>query len=310
MNLSLIASLFVAGVFFSLVAHLAIEHIEGRMARKRLQREEGVVRVAQTSLIDTLFRPFFKLYAPMLKRFKLTETRANLDKKFSYAALEHYTHEDFWAFQIFTSFLFVLFLYLVVFELRLLDLNYSIPWWVAIFSMAFGFWFPNIWLNSLIKSRQREIIFLFPSFVDNLTLTVEAGLDFIAAVNRITQKMGPSPLKEELSQMLSEIQLGASRAQALKKFGQRIGLSEISTFISVLVQADRLGTSIGRVLRVQAERIRRQRFEAAEKKGALASQKLLFPLVIFIMPAVFIVVFVLHSRFSICFIFVRKILPR
>lgn len=289
MNISLILSLLVAGVCFSFVANIVIEYVEMRFARKRLQ-EDPSGKPASLSVVDHL-KPLFSLITPFLTKIKAAHHREILDRKFQNAAMTNYSHEEFWAFQILSSFIFVGFLYILVFELRFLDLKYSVPWWLIILVMAVGFYFPNIWLNSIISKRRKEILLAFPSFVDNLTLTVEAGLDFIAAVNRIVQKMKPSPLREELSLMLSEIRLGSTRARALRQLSKRINIPEIKTFTSVLIQADRLGTSIGKVLRVQAERIRRERFETAERKGALASQKLLFPLVFFIMPAVFIVVF-------------------
>jgi tight adherence protein C len=290
MSLSLLAIFLFAGVCGALIASLAYERVEQRAAQKRL-REEGVQRIARVSIIESALRPVFSLYAPLLKRLPFDRSRKSLNQKFVYAALTNYTPEEFWAFQILSSIMFVLFSYLVVFELRFLDVHSQIPWWLAGSIMLLGFLFPYMWLNSLIKTRRKNIVLEFPHFVANLTLTVEAGLDFIAAMTRIVRKMAITPLKEELERMLSEIQLGSTRAQALRNFSGRIGATEISTFTLVLIQADRLGTSIGKALRVQAERLRRERFEAAERKGALASQKLLFPLIFFIMPAVFVIIF-------------------
>ena len=91
--------------------------------------------------------------------------------------------------------------------------------------------------------------------------------------------------------MIQEIQLGTTRAEALRHLGTRIDLQEVSSFIAVLVTADQMGSSFGDVLRVQSDLIRTQRFANAEKKGAAAAQKVLFPLIFFIMPAVFIMIF-------------------
>jgi tight adherence protein C len=95
----------------------------------------------------------------------------------------------------------------------------------------------------------------------------------------------------EIERMLQQIQLGTTRADAMREWGWRIDLSEISSLVAVLVTADQMGSPLGGVLRVQSELIRTQRFTSAEKKGAAASQKLLFPLIFFIMPAVFIMIF-------------------
>ncbi|MFH1653385.1 MAG: type II secretion system F family protein [Pseudomonadota bacterium] len=290
MNIQFIISIIALFVSVALIAYLFIGYNEKRLAVKRLKKQ-GDSSTANFTAVDSLFRPIFSLYSHLLSPLKLPHQRAELDKKFSYAALDHFTPEDFWAFQILSSVMFLAFTYILFFELRFLDIKYSVPWWLSLGMLILGFYFPRLWINSIIQKRRNQIILEFPPFVDNLTLTVEAGLDFIAAVNRIAQKMRPSPLREEVSRMLSEIQLGRTRAQALKSMSLKVGSTEISTFVSVLVQADRLGTSIGKALRIQAERLRRERFESAERKGAIASQKLLFPLVFFIMPAVFIVVF-------------------
>src|SRR5207302_11160008 len=99
------------------------------------------------------------------------------------------------------------------------------------------------------------------------------------------------PLIQDLSFYRLEIQGGTTRAQSLRNFAYRINMSETSSFAALLIQADRLGASIGPVLRAQSDLLRTQRFQRAEKAGAAATQKLLFPLVLCIMPAVFIVIF-------------------
>ena len=98
------------------------------------------------------------------------------------------------------------------------------------------------------------------------------------------------PLRDELTTVLNDIRLGTSRAEALKAFAARVEVPEVSSFVSVLVQADALGASIGPVLQAQAERMRTERFQRAEREGAKASQKILFPLVLFIFPSVLIVI--------------------
>lgn len=290
MKLQVFLALLMAGLSVFLLTGLVIDFWERRMAERRL-RSEGPRPTASTSLIDSLLKPVFSTYAHLFKRFKWEKRRKELDQHFAEAGIDSYTHEQFWAFQVLAPLLFLGLIYALIFELRLLDIHYSVSWWFFILVVAGGIYFPVLWLNSLIKQRRASIILEFPSFVDKLTLSVEAGLDFMAAIIRITQKSQESPLKEELNRMISEIQIGSTRAQALRHMSQRIGLRDISTFSATLIQADQLGTSIGQVLRSQADRLRRERFESAERKGAIAAQKILFPLVFFIMPAVFIVVF-------------------
>lgn len=153
-----------------------------------------------------------------------------------------------------------------------------------------GFFLPDRLVADLRRAREAEIILNLPGAVDVLALSVEAGLDFLAAIQRLVERGAPGVLRDELATILNDIRLGKSRAEALKAFGTRIAVPEVSSFISVLVQADLLGSSIGDVLQSQAERMRVERFQRAESAGARASQKILFPLVLFIFPAVLIVI--------------------
>jgi tight adherence protein C len=130
-----------------------------------------------------------------------------------------------------------------------------------------------------------------PYVMDRLTLSVEAGLDFVAGIGKVVEKSQPSPLIEEMRSVLQEIQVGNTRQQALRNLSTRVQMQEISSFVSLLVQADELGASIGPVLRSQSDLLRTQRFQRAEKAGAAAAQKILFPLVLCILPAVFIMIF-------------------
>jgi tight adherence protein C len=110
------------------------------------------------------------------------------------------------------------------------------------------------------------------------------------AMQRYVERGTPGALRDEFSNILNDMRLGKTRAEAIRDFGRRVGLQEVGSFVSVLVQADQLGVPIGEVLRSQAAVMRVQRFQRAEQEGARASQKLLVPLVFFIFPAVLIVI--------------------
>jgi tight adherence protein C len=155
---------------------------------------------------------------------------------------------------------------------------------------AIGWFLPDRIVTEQKHAREQKIVRALPGAVDMLTLAVEAGMDFIAAMQRVVDKAAEGPLREEINTIISDIRLGASRAQALRTFAQRINVPEVVSFVGVLIQADRLGASIGDVLRTQADRMRTERFQRAEKAGAAASQKLLVPLILFIFPAVLIVI--------------------
>lgn len=160
---------------------------------------------------------------------------------------------------------------------------------LALAGIPVGYFLPDRMVTEQRRAREQKIVRSMPGAVDMLTLAVEAGLDFIAGLQRVVDKGSEGPLREELASIINDIRLGASRSAALRTFAVRINVPEIASFVGVLVQADRLGASIGEVLRTQADRMRTERFQRAEKAGAAASQKLLVPLALFIFPAVIIV---------------------
>ena len=156
---------------------------------------------------------------------------------------------------------------------------------------AFGAYAPLLHANR--SKRQREIAVRadLPFFADLLALSTEAGLDFISAISRIVEKAESSVLAEELAIVLKDIKLGSSRADAMRGMSARLDINEITSFVAVLIDADATGASIAQVLKDQSIQIRLERFVRAEKAGARASQTILIPLMLFILPAVFIVVF-------------------
>lgn len=154
--------------------------------------------------------------------------------------------------------------------------------------LLFGI-YTDIWLRNSVKVRHKQIERALPFVLDLLTLSVESGLDFMTGINRIIQNREVDPLGEELIRVFREIQVGRSRKEALQNFSARIDHSDIRSVTNALVQADELGTGIGGALRIQADQIRIKRFQRAEKLGNEAPVKMLFPLVAFIFPAVFLI---------------------
>lgn len=165
------------------------------------------------------------------------------------------------------------------------------PLW-AIAGIGFiGIQFPHFYAKSEKNKRYSSVVVDLPFFVDLLALSTEAGLDFIGAIQRIVDKAEGSVLAEEMRTVLRDIKLGSSRTEALRGMQERLDMGEITSFISVLVDADATGASIATVLKDQSAQMRLERFVRAEKAGAKASQTILIPLMLFIIPAVFIVVF-------------------
>jgi tight adherence protein C len=170
-------------------------------------------------------------------------------------------------------------------------LDFGIPNMGVLMLIPLGAYLPVIQAKQERSRRELSVRRDLPFFADLLALSTKAGLDFISAIQRIVDKAEGSVLGEELGNVLKDIRLGASRADALKSMMGRLDLPEITSFIAVLVDADRNGASLSQVLKDQSNQIRLERLVRAEKAGARASQAILLPILIFILPAVFIVVF-------------------
>jgi len=153
---------------------------------------------------------------------------------------------------------------------------------------AFGFFMPTIWLGSRIRSRQDAIIKALPDALDLLTICVEAGLGFDAAMTKVTDKWD-DPLALEFGRVGQEMALGKLRREALRDMANRMDVSDVSTFIAAVIQADQLGVSMAKVLRIQSEQMRLRRRQRAEEKAHQAPIKMLFPMAFLIFPALFIV---------------------
>lgn len=157
--------------------------------------------------------------------------------------------------------------------------------------LCIGLVIPLFWLRTKVQIRHKKLFRALPDCLDLLTLMMEAGLDFTAALNKFIEKGEKGPLWEELFIMQQEIQMGKSRVEALNDLSTRTNHPAVSSVISSLVQGIQLGSSLGPILKSQAEQLRTQRFQIAEKMAAEAPLKLLFPLLFFIFPTVFIVLF-------------------
>ncbi len=158
----------------------------------------------------------------------------------------------------------------------------------SIIGLAIGFYFPQLWLTEQIKKRQNEIRKAMPDALDLLTICVEAGLGFDAAMSNVAQKW-ENELSLAFARAIREVQLGKVRREALKSMAERIDLAEMSSFVAAIIQSETLGVSMAKVLRIQAEQMRMRRRQHAEELAHQASVKMLLPMVGFIFPSIFIV---------------------
>ncbi len=269
-----------------LVMRFLVQEQETRLAEENLGDTKN--RKASNGLIRVT-RPFFSQYiVPMVRGKPQWDTRrVHYRRRIIAAGLrEEFTADEFIAFKFFL----ILFFPLVGAVLTITGLFDFPLWQLGVLGVA-GWFFPDLWARSRMRARQRQVKRALPFVVDLLALSTEAGLDFVGAIGKVVEKAKPSPLIEELEQVLKEIKVGSSRAEALREMASRLDMSEMSSLVAILVSADQMGAPIGRTLRQQSEQIRVQRFTMAEKAGAAAAQKLMFPVILFILPAVFLIIF-------------------
>ncbi len=160
---------------------------------------------------------------------------------------------------------------------------------IATAAAAAGFYLPDLLLMNLGQKRQEELRLGLADALDMLTVCVEAGQGFDAAILQVARSV-TGPISGEFARVLSEIQIGKSRGEAFSSLSRRTTVTEAKTFVSALVQADRLGLPIGNVLREQSIQMRLVRRQRAEEKAMKVPVKILFPMLLFIFPALFIVI--------------------
>jgi tight adherence protein C len=160
---------------------------------------------------------------------------------------------------------------------------------VALVLGGLGVFMPSMWLSSRVRRRQAEIIKSLPDSIDMITTCVEAGLGLDAALTRVAEKV-KGAFSEDLSMTLREIGMGRNRAEALHDLAERTGVNDLALFVNAIIQAEQMGTSIGQVLRVQSEQMRVRRRQRAEEVANQAPVKMIFPLVLCILPTLFIVI--------------------
>jgi tight adherence protein C len=153
----------------------------------------------------------------------------------------------------------------------------------------FGYWLPNIVLANAVQRRQNEIRSALPDSIDLLTICVEAGLGFDAALAHVSRNT-TGPLANEIYRTLQEVQLGRSRNEAMRNLADRTNVPELRAFVLSMVQADVFGVSVANVLRVQAKEMRMKRRQLAEERAMKVPIKVLFPVLFCIFPALFVVI--------------------
>ena len=167
------------------------------------------------------------------------------------------------------------------------DPNEPLAWAVAVLG---GFLIPDLLLRLRAGERRTQMQRTLPGLVDLLALAVESGLDLVVSIERITEKMTRGPLREELQTLLQESRLGASRRDILKRWAFRTGLADAQSLSSLVIQSEEMGTPLANVLRNYAEDMRSRRVLRAEEIAGKIPVKILFPMMVFFFPIVFVII--------------------
>ncbi len=290
-DLLYMAGAFLIGLAVFLIARTVFQDEDRFKAQEKLEDADQEEEVEETKdIILKYSRPFFKRYfSPVVMGMKnKKKIKDKYRRKLASAGMtKQLTPEDFFAFKLFL----ILGFPIVYLALRsFLEVEQDWPLSATPLVSLFGYVYPDIWIKGKIDARRKEIISSMPFVVDMLALSVEAGLDFVAAMQKVIEKAPKSALVDEFETMIKDTKIGASRAEALRQMGWRIDALPVSSFCATLIAADSVGASIGPILKTLSGELRQKRSATAEKLGAQAATKLLFPMIFLVLPAVAIVI--------------------
>jgi tight adherence protein C len=281
----LFMTLFVYGVLLTRVEKQ--EKLRRRMAVfLNGEKEIGVKSnsIENHTFIQRFIRPYWSDFKRSFKKRMPGEKEAKLEKRLLMAGL-NITPVDFRLIQIS---LMILLPIVSIGYAFLLQKGSGIIILFFILGMIVSVLLPNVYLNSKKKARNKKALRELPDILDLLTVSLEAGLGFDLALNKVVSKK-QGTISDEFHRCLEEIRLGKTRREALGGIKDRLEVEEINSFISSILQAEKLGIGMVQVLRVQSQEVRNQRKQRAEEQAMKAPVKMLLPLIIFIFPSIFIV---------------------
>jgi tight adherence protein C len=236
---------------------------------------------------DRLVMPFYNAALALTRRFTPAGARDAIRRKLIMAGSPFGWDPD----RVLVAKVACLTVGMVVGLLLLIVVGFAWPIRVAGFVAIslLGYWFPNIILTNAVQRRQNAIRTALPDSIDLLTICVEAGLGFDAALAHVS-KSTTGPLADEFYRTLQEVQLGRSRNEGMRNLAARSNVSELRAFVLAMVQADIFGVSVANVLRIQAKDMRVKRRQLAEERAMKVPIKVLFPVLFCIFPALFVVI--------------------
>ena len=266
-----------------------IEKIRGGEGSGTAKEEEPIEISAGTKSGSRIVNAFGKLgkFASPVKPQDYSSVRL----KFLRAGIQYENAtESFWGAKILLMACLPLIFLILRFQVFQI-MTYQMTILSGVLCALFGFYLPDIWLRQKTDKRKEKVLNALPDALDLLVICVEAGMGLDSSIYRVAQetKLNHPELSDEFQLINLELRAGKQRKDALKNLALRTNLEEINSLVTLLIQTDQFGTSLADALRVYADSFRTQRYQRAEEKAAKLPVKLLFPLVVFIFPALFVV---------------------
>ncbi len=283
-------ALFILGIFYSM------EYRRGRwtLIKRMEQPGEEIELKRKTTVFSTTKDRFLKITRSVGEKIspKSEEELSHLRKTFLKAG---YRRESAPIIFFGMKGLLAIVLALIFFFIKTFFLKTMTSLNLTFFSLILaliGFYLPNLWLRMRIDRRKEQIIKGFPDALDLMVVCVEAGTGLDAAINRVGEEMKLSNkvLSEEFKLLSLELRAGKSRRDALRNLALRTDVEDVNSLMTLLIQTEKFGTSIAQALRVHSDSMRTKRYQKAEEIAAKLPVKLVFPLVVFIFPALFVAV--------------------
>ncbi|MEQ8235608.1 MAG: type II secretion system F family protein [Syntrophomonadaceae bacterium] len=265
--------------------------------RKRLDEMEiQHAPVGQAGIEDEMSAGFGeRVWSPLVEKIgsivqKYTPVRKNdfIEKKLDYAGRPHgWNASNYLSVQYAAALLGGIFAFTYALTGGADSISGILLWGIG--GLVVGYIAVDAYLNRIISKHQGGIEKELPDALDLLTISIEAGLGFDASMQRVVQK-AKGPLAAEFNQTIQEMRIGKTRREALRDMSTRNGVSDLTKFVDAIMQADQLGVSLGNVLRVQSDQIRILRRQKVEEQAMKAPVKMLIPMILFIFPAIFLVI--------------------
>ncbi|MFN2520017.1 MAG: type II secretion system F family protein [Candidatus Limnocylindria bacterium] len=273
-------------VFASFVVGRQMDPVQVRLQQIALRPRSLEEMELQRPLSERTLKPVIRGLSSIVGRFYPTNTVRSLSLKLQRAGMETTAVEFFLGIKGFAAIVGAV----LVSSLVKLAIGDPLPTALALVAgVALGFMAPDFYLSRKASSRNGKVLEALPDALDLLTISVEAGLGFDAAIVKVTEKL-KGPLSEEFKHAAGEQRVGKSRAESLRGIVERVSVKELASFISAIIQADQLGVSMSKVLRIQSEQLRTERRQRAEEKAARAPILIMLPTIGCIFPSLFIVI--------------------